>query len=103
MDSDSIDEEEDEDDDREELTDSDDFHSDHAPEGENDELIQSLLEQHFDYLAEDMPNEADAKEELYQVISSPGSEQKQKKGQGFLSRCRSSISAKFLSRSQKTG
>ncbi|XP_065055978.1 mitogen-activated protein kinase-binding protein 1-like isoform X2 [Rhopilema esculentum] len=103
VDLDSMDEEEDEDEDGEELTDSDDFLSDHAPEGGDDELLLSLLEQHFDYLAEDMPNEADAKEELYQVNSSPGSEQKQKKGQGFLSRCRSSISAKFLSRSQKTG
>ena len=95
VDSDSIEEEEEE----EELSDSENLHSEHE---DADDSIQSPLEQHFEYLAEDDSDENNAEGSYHVNSSSPGPDVKQKKGQSFLSRCRSSISAKFLSRSQKS-
>ena len=97
VDTDSMDEEEEEEED-EELSDSENLHLEHE---DADDSLQSPLEQHFEYLAED-DNDENNSEEPYRVNSSPRPEAKQKKGQSFLSRCRSSISAKFLSRSQKS-
>ena len=99
IDYDSLDEEEDEEEEEEEETsDTENMHSEHE---DADDSIQSPLEQHFEYLAEDDSDESNS-EGAYHVNSSPRPDSKQKKGQGFLSRCRSSISAKFLSRSQKS-
>jgi len=97
VDTDSMEEEEEEEED-EELSDSENLHSEHE---DADDSLQSPLEHHFEYLAEDDSDENNS-EEPYRVNSSPRPEAKQKKGQSFLSRCRSSISAKFLSRSQKS-
>ena len=96
IDSDSIEEEEEE---EEELSDGEALHSEHE---DADDSIQSPLEQHFEYLAEDDNNDDEAEESYHVNSPSPEPDAKQKKGQSFLSRCRSSISAKFLSRSQKS-
>ena len=96
IDYDSLDEEEEEDED--ESCDSENLPSEHD---DADDSVQSPLEQHFEYLAED-EDEENEKEDTYHVNATHGNDVKHKKGQSFLSRCRSSISAKFLSRSQKS-
>ena len=84
----------------EELSENENLDADHAIEEEDEDSVQSPLEQHFEYLAGDLVDEDKGQNE-YQVNESQGLETKHKKGQSFLSRCRSSISAKFLSKSQK--
>lgn len=96
VDSDSIEDEEDE-----ELSDNDEnLQSDTEP-GIEDDSIQSPLEQHFEYLAGDSAAEGEGEEAFYVNAQNSSVDSKEKKT-GFLSRCRSSISAKFLSRSQKS-
>ena len=89
-----------EDEEEEELSENDHISSDVEP-GIEDDSLHSPLEQHFEYLAGD-PEAKGNGDKVYQLKNSSSVEAKQTKSQGFLSRCRSSISAKFLSRSQKS-